>query len=143
MKYITAIFPVGLTLMAFYHNKQLSRTGLNEPAALSLAFLLAVVWLGFILFIRNRRILQFWLMVWFIMTEMLLLRIKINMEGLISLPAFFAWLSDTILLPFRGLVIFLGGPRQWETAVVLGCLYLALITVRIGLIARKNRYGDN
>lgn len=95
---------------------------------------LAVLWLLFILLVRTRRVLDFYLLSWFIMTMLVLLRIKIKIEGVIELPAVFDWLSNTIILPFLGLVNYFGVQYQWETATLLGTLFVTVILVRIQLV---------
>ncbi|UUM12643.1 hypothetical protein [Proteiniclasticum sp. QWL-01] len=131
MKLINALLPLLLTLTAFFYN---SANASQPEIVMTTGTALAVLWLLFILLVRTRRVLDFYLLSWFIMTMLVLLRIKIKIEGVIELPAVFDWLSNTIILPFLGLVNYFGVQYQWETATLLGTLFVTVILVRIQLV---------
>lgn len=127
-RFAQAWSPAGLTLAAliFFPGLPQERS-IQFPLALGLA----LVWLLAIALAGSRRVLGAYLLTWSLLLILLLLRIKINMEGVIALPAVLDWLSQSLLIPFHGLVDSLGGLHQWSLAAVLASLMLVIIGARL------------
>ena len=120
--------PAGLTLAALIVFPGLPG---ERSLQLPLALALTVVWLLAIALAGTRRVLHAYLLTWSLLLILLLLRIKINMEGVIALPAALDWLSQSLLIPFHGLVDSLGSLHQWTLAAALASLMLLIISLRL------------